>query len=228
MPLSRRDFIKGTVAAGGLTALGVNQAEAVELSPLDALLMANDDHPHADIRLGQQFLGDVIGAFAESPQWARGALFVNYDEWGGFFDTAIPPAAKDDDRKSADLAEDFSQRGFRTPATVVSPFAQRGRIAPHTYDHTSILRFIEWRYGLAALTRRDASARNIGEVLDFKRPMLEPPAIPAYQAPADARIPCGAEEGFEGSDLMDLERSGLTTALGLRTDWRFADSYRSF
>ncbi len=190
--------------------------------------LANDDHPHADIRLGQQFLADVVGAFAESPQWARGALFVNYDEWGGFFDTAVPPAAKDDDRKSANLAEDFSQRGFRTPATVVSPYAQRGRIAPHTYDHTSILRFIEWRYGLAPLTRRDARARNIGEVLDFQHPVFEPAAIPAYQAPPDARIPCAVEEGFEGSDLMQIETSGLAEALGLRTDFRFADSYRSF
>ena len=190
--------------------------------------LANDDHPHADVRLGQQFLSDVIGAFQESPNFARGALFVNYDEWGGFFDTVVPKRAPDDDRKTGDIATDFSQRGFRTPAAVVSPYARRGDIAGHTYDHTSILRFIEWRFGLPALTRRDATARNIGEVLDTGAPPDLDPVVPAYVAPPDARIPCAAEESFEGSDLMLLETSGLASALGLRTDWAFADSYRSF
>ena len=190
--------------------------------------LANDDHPHADVRLGQHFLADVIGAFQESPQFARGALFVNYDEWGGFYDTVVPGRAPDDDRASADLATDFSQRGFRTPATVVSPYAQRGAIATGVYDHTSILRFIEWRYGMAPLTRRDATAANIGEVLDFRmKPNLDP-VVPAYVSPPDARIPCAAEEGFEGSDLMAIQTSGLADALGLRTDYAFADSYRSF
>jgi phospholipase C len=190
--------------------------------------LANDDHPHADIRLGQQFLSDVIGAFQESPNFARGALFVNYDEWGGFYDTVVPGRAPADDRSSRDPATDFSQRGFRTPATVVSPYARRGAVASGTYDHTSILKFVEWRFGIPPLTRRDATARNIGEVLDFgQRPNLDP-VVPAYVAPPDARVPCPPGEGFEGSDLMAIETSGLAAALGLRTDWAFADSYRSF
>jgi phospholipase C len=189
--------------------------------------LANDDHPFADIRLGQQFLSDVICAFTHSPQWERGAMFVNYDEWGGFFDTAVPQPAPDDDRKSAVLDQDFSQRGFRTPASVISPFARRGTIASQTYDHTSILRFIEWRYGLGTLTRRDATARNIGEVLDFTSPNYEREVVPAYVAPLDARVVCALGGGFE-SDLAKLQTTGLTDALGLRTDWRFEDSYRSF
>ena len=189
--------------------------------------LANDDHPFADIRLGQQFLSGVIRAFTESPQWARGAMFINYDEWGGFYDTAVPPPAPDDDRKSAVLAQDYSQRGFRTPASVISPFAPRGSIGSQVYDHTSILRFIEWRYGLGTLTRRDATARNIGEVLDFTRPNYEREVVPAYVAPPEARVVCGAG-GAADSDLVMLQTTGLTDALGLRTDWKFADSYRTF
>lgn len=189
--------------------------------------LANDDHPHADVRLGQHFLADVIGAFQESPQFARGALFVNYDEWGGFFDTVVPGRAADD-LASDDLAEDFAQRGFRTPATVVSPYAPRGAIARKDYDHTSILRFIEWRFGFAPLTARDAAARNIGEVLDFEMTPNLDPVVPPYVSPPDARIPCAVEEGFEGSDLMLIQTTGLADALGLRTDHAFADSYRSF
>ena len=189
--------------------------------------LANDDHPFADIRLGQQFLSAVIRAFTSGPQWERGALFVNYDEWGGFYDTAVPPRAGDDDRKTDVLDTDYSQLGFRTPATVVSPFAPRGQIASNVYDHTSILNFIEWRYGLGNLTRRDAAARNIGEALNFDAPNYEREVVPAYTAPAAARIPCAVPAEF-ASDLMLLQTSGLTDALGLRTDYKFADSYPSF
>jgi phospholipase C len=189
--------------------------------------LANDDHPFADIRLGQQFLSDVIRSFTESPQWESGALFVNYDEWGGFFDTKVPPRATDDDRKTSVLNTDYSQLGFRTPATVVSPYAPRGAIASGVYDHTSILKFIEWRFGLDHLTLRDATANNIGEVLNVAAPNFEREVVPAYTAPPEARVACPVEEGFE-SDLMLLQTSGLTDGLGLRTDWRFQDSYRSF
>ena len=66
-------------------------------------------------------------------------------------------------------------RGFRVPALVVSPFAQRGAVAHALYDHTSILRMIEWRFGLAPLTPRDAAARNLAEVLDFGAPDVSAP-----------------------------------------------------
>ena len=49
-----------------------------------------DEHPHGDVRLGQAFMSDVVHAFIEAPQYRRGALFVNYDEWGGFFDHVKP------------------------------------------------------------------------------------------------------------------------------------------
>jgi phospholipase C len=186
----------------------------------------NDDHPAGDIRMGQELLSSVVGAFTESSVFASGALFVNYDEWGGFFDHVVPPAARADDRKSADLNEDFSQRGFRVPATVVSPYARRGAVAHNTYDHASILRFIEWRYGLPALSKRDATARNIGEVLDFAaKPNLDP-VVPAYTAPADARFGCTGAGAAFSMDLVALRDSGLTDALGLRTDYRIEDSVR--
>ena len=55
--------------------------------------LANDDHPHADLRLGQEFISDVAGAFVESPDYRSGALFITYDEWGGFWDHVQPAEA---------------------------------------------------------------------------------------------------------------------------------------
>ncbi len=54
--------------------------------------VANDDHPHADIRNGEAFLDEVYKAVTTGPQWKETVLVINYDEWGGFFDH-VPPAA---------------------------------------------------------------------------------------------------------------------------------------
>lgn len=53
--------------------------------------LANDDHPHADIRLGQEFYSDVVTSFLKSTNFPSGAMFITYDEWGGFWDHVNPP-----------------------------------------------------------------------------------------------------------------------------------------
>ncbi len=85
--------------------------------------LSADEHPLGDIRLGQAFQADVAGAFVKSPNYKRGAMFVMYDEWGGFFDHVKPPRVPDD-RASADLNEDFGQMGFRIPAIAISPYSR--------------------------------------------------------------------------------------------------------
>ena len=87
-----------------------------------------DEHPLGDVRLGQAFMSDVVHAFMESPNWERGALFIVYDEWGGFFDHVRPPSVPDA-RRSANIDLDFGLMGFRIPAVVVSPFASAARSA---------------------------------------------------------------------------------------------------
>ena len=88
--------------------------------------LSADEHPLGDVRLGQAFMADVVNAFVKSPCYRRGALFVIYDEWGGFFDHVTPPSVPDD-RSSPDLYEDFGQMGFRIPALAVSPYSRGKR-----------------------------------------------------------------------------------------------------
>ena len=88
--------------------------------------LSADEHPLGDVRLGQAFMADVVNAFVRSPNYRRGALFVIYDEWGGFFDHVRPPRVPDD-RASTDPNEDFGQMGFRVPAVAVSPYARRAK-----------------------------------------------------------------------------------------------------
>jgi phospholipase C len=141
--------------------------------------LSNDDHPHADIRNGEVFLNAIYEAVTSSPNWANTVLIINFDEWGGFFDHVPPPPAP---IPPADLAAGNRDglRGFRVPALVISPWARRGAIASGLYDHTSVLKMIEARWRLRPLTVRDASANNLAEVLDFRRPVLTAPrfAVP--------------------------------------------------
>lgn len=135
----------------------------------------NDDHPHADIRAGQAYMADVYHALRGSPLWPKLAFFLTYDEWGGFHDHVPPPRARDE-RSSGTLADDYGRLGFRVPTITISPWARPG-VSSRTYEHASILKFIEYRFRLAPLTVRDASAANIGEVLDVREPDKAPPNL---------------------------------------------------
>ena len=132
---------------------------------------SNDDHPFADIRSGEAFLNQVYSAVTKSPAWPHTLLVINYDEWGGFFDHVPPTLAPipEADRRAGDAD---GRRGFRTPCLVVSPFAPAD-VSSVELDHTSVLRTIEWRWGLPALTVRDQTANNLAEILDFSKPDLK-------------------------------------------------------
>ena len=127
--------------------------------------ISGDDHPHGDIRDGEAFLNAIYHAVTTSPNWRQTVLVITFDEWGGFFDH-VPSEAAPIPTSDAALGSD-GLRGFRVPALVISPWAPRGAIASDLYDHTSVLRMIEWRWGLPALTVRDAGANNLANVLDF-------------------------------------------------------------
>jgi phospholipase C len=136
-----------------------------------------DDHPFGDIRAGEAFLNQIYAAVTSSPAWERTVQFINFDEWGGFFDHVPPPAAPIPDATRA-AGDADGLRGFRTPALLISPFARRGHTSHTLYDHTSVLRMIEWRWNLEPLTVRDRTANNLALELDFTRPRLDAPAYP--------------------------------------------------
>jgi phospholipase C len=95
-------------------------------------------------------------------------------------------------------------RGFRVPALLISPLARRGHISHHVYDHTSVLKAIEWRWGLPALTPRDSAARNIAEVLDFSSaPNLSAPTfhVPPFTATACSPAPATGPEQSEWTTM---------------------------
>ena len=172
-----------------------------------------DEHPHGDIRAGQAFMSDVVHAFLNSSNFARGALFINYDEWGGFFDHVVPPllpATADNDS-----AAGFNQVGIRVPGVIVSPYVGRHNVSHLPFDHTSILAMIEYRFGLAPLTARDAAAKtdplaigandlaNIGLAFDFNSPRFDIPDLP--DPPAVISTPCATAPLTNGTQASSAE-----------------------
>jgi phospholipase C len=135
---------------------------------------SNDDHPWNDIRNGQVFLDSIYRAITTGPDWRNTVFVINYDEWGGFFDHVPPPAGAVTPREQA-LGYTDGLRGFRVPCLVISPWSQHGKVPSTVFDHTSVLKMIEWRFGLQPLSVRDAQANNLATVLDFQRPRYEAP-----------------------------------------------------
>lgn len=154
----------------------------------------NDEHPPAIPMIGEQFVATVVDALTKSPQWSKSAFFLTYDEHGGFYDHVVPPeACPPDDKtpllKAGDTDAKFDQLGIRVPFLVVSPYAKKHYVDHNTYDHTSILRFIEARFQIPAMTHRDANAEAPWDMFDFENPPhATPPTITLPPAVDQAKL----------------------------------------
>jgi phospholipase C len=179
--------------------------------------LSADEHPHGDIRLGQAFMSDIAHAFMESPQYQRGALFIDYDEWGGFFDHVRPPFVPDD-RSSKKLYENYSMCGFRVPGVVISPWTTGGRVSHMQVTFESILKLISYRFRLGHLNKRHRYATNIGRTFRWDKPVLEPQELPdpATVAATPCALQGAAAQSERGKphDLTALETTGYLERLG--------------
>jgi phospholipase C len=164
--------------------------------------LSGDEHPHGDIRIGQAFMSDVTHAFLSSPQFRRGAMFINYDEWGGFFDH-VSPIFVPDDRASRNLNNNFGITGFRIPGVAISPYARRNHVSHMNVTHESILKLISYRFGLGSLNKRHRYASNVGLSFDWQHPNFNVPDLPRPTVPA--ATPCSTQGNRGGSAAATTE-----------------------
>jgi phospholipase C len=159
----------------------------------------NSQHPDYDVAAGEQFILAVYQALHASPQWNSTLLVVTYDEHGGCYDHVPPPAgATPPDNTAGEFGFDFKRFGVRVPAVLVSPLIAAGTVlrAPDgsaPFDHTTILKTVERRWGLPALTARDAAASDVGAALTLTTPRTDDPlkgvAAPAATPVDPATVP---------------------------------------
>ena len=134
-----------------------------------------------------------------SSAWSSSALFLTYDEAGGIYDHVSPqPAVSPDGIKPLDLPAgdvctvttgptcDFTFTGFRVPLVVVSPYAKKNYVSHTVADYTAILKFIETRFNIPALTKRVAAQMDMTEFFNFGSPAWMTPPVPPQQSTSGA------------------------------------------
>src|SRR5262249_4288650 len=136
----------------------------------------NDDHPPHSAMRAQRLLGQVYNAIrANDNLWNATLLVVVYDEHGGFFDQKEPPAAVPPDDHQEQY--EFNLYGVRVPALLVTPWVGKG-VFSEELDHTSLLRFLIDRWGLAELTDRVRAAKSIVGAMQSSPRADTPASIP--------------------------------------------------
>ena len=152
------------------------------------------DHPPANIATGQAYVTNLINTIMEGPDWDSTAIFLVWDDWGGFYDDVLPPVV------------DQNGYGFRVPSLVISPYARRGFIDHQTLSFDAINKFIEDDFldgqRLDPATdgrpdpRPDVREDNpqLGDFtadFDFDQQPLPPLILPLHPSPGPASTPGG-------------------------------------
>ncbi|MGZ3722170.1 MAG: phospholipase C [Bdellovibrionales bacterium] len=137
-----------------------------------------DEHPAGNIQAGQAWVAARGRELMKSHYWKSTVLFLTYDENGGYYDHVIPPPACLPDNIEPNMTGmrepgRFDRLGFRVPFIAISPYVKHHYVSHNVYDHTSILKFIETKFNLPALTSRDANADAMLDLFDFAHPVMD-------------------------------------------------------
>jgi len=155
--------------------------------------IVKSEHPPAPPVFGENTTDMILGALTADPDlWAKTALLVTWDENGGFFDHVPPPVPPPGTRGEKLTAASLPAAaqgirepiglGFRVPMLVVSPFSRGGFVCSDLFDHTSVLRFLERRFGAEVPNLSAWRRKTVGDLtsaFNFVRPRESVPALPA-------------------------------------------------
>jgi phospholipase C len=130
------------------------------------------DHPGTTDGSGPSWVAAIVDAVGHSRYWRNTAIFVTWDDWGGWYDHVAP------------TIYNSYEYGFRVPLLVVSPYAKRGYVSHTTHDFGSILRFVEDNFDLPTLGYADSRADNLADCFDLSQ---NPLPFRHIAAPLNAR-----------------------------------------
>jgi uncharacterized protein (TIGR03437 family) len=157
---------------------------------------AVSEHPPSGVKEGMAYVTGLINAVMQGPQWNTTAIFLCWDDWGGFYDHVYPPQV------------DKLGLGLRTPSLVISPYSRQGFVDHKTYSFESWLKMVEERFGVNSMTARDNSANDMIDAFDFtqtpRAPVFltasttgsaYPPALQTIAHPANWLVTVNAPNG---------------------------------
>ncbi|UOZ03786.1 phosphocholine-specific phospholipase C [Amycolatopsis sp. WQ 127309] len=192
------------------------------------------EHPNWPVNYGAWYLAQVLDALTANPEvWSKTALFVTYDENDGFFDHVLPPYATAGQSTVDTTGEIFAGSasnpagpyglGQRVPMTVVSPWSKGGWVCSETFDHTSIIRFIERRFGVQEpniTPWRRSVCGDLTSAFDFARTDAHVPRLPdtAAYAPPDRERHPDYVPAVPAKGVLPKQEHGLRPARALPYD----------
>jgi phospholipase C len=153
---------------------------------------ANSDHPPANLATGQAYVANLINTIMRGPDWNSTAIFLAWDDWGGFYDHVVPPSV------------DQNGYGLRVPAIVISPYAKKGYIGHQTLSFDAYNKFIEDDFLNGARLDPKTDGRpdprpdvrenatilgNLASDFDFAQKPRPPVILPVHPAPGPASTP---------------------------------------
>jgi phospholipase C len=134
----------------------------------------SSDHAGGNDGSGPAWVASVVNAIGNSQYWSNTAIFITWDDWGGWYDHVAPKVINDGVSWGSGYAY-----GFRVPLIVVSPYAKAQYISHTTHDFGSILKYIEENFGLGSMGNADANADDLSDCFDYSQTPLTFKTIPA-------------------------------------------------
>lgn len=170
----------------------VARIEPASLAGLDEH-PSNSDKAASNVQKGAAYVSTLINGLMNSSSWKDSAFILTYDEFGGLYDhvspqpTVSPDGIPPSDLKTGDICTkftgptcDFVYTGYRVPLIVISPYSKEHYVSHTIADYTSVLKLIETRFNVPALTQRDTVQPDMTEFFDFTNPpWMTPPTPPA-------------------------------------------------
>jgi phospholipase C len=143
----RRDWKRDVIDPPAQFLLDIRKGELANVTWVTPYYDASD-HAGLEASKGPSWVASLVDAVGTSKFWKDSAIFVMWDDWGGWFDPVRP------------VYEDYDGLGFRVPLIVISPYAKQGYVTHVQYETASVLRYIEDNFGLPQLARADARAND--------------------------------------------------------------------
>jgi phospholipase C len=169
------------------------------------------EHAPANLTLGMWYVRYLVNAVMNSNYWKDTAIIISWDDYGGWYDHVAPP-----------VIDQFGY-GIRVPMLIISPYSKPGFIDNTVYSFDSILKFVEWNFGLHSLTSRDANANNLLNAFNFQQTPLGPDIIPLNQSQISQITPYLWKEGGQihtpvGSSCNSQSVTGYTISTNQSDD----------
>jgi len=146
----------------------------------------DSEHPPANICTGENWTVNQINAIMNSPLWSSTAIFVTWDDFGGYYDHVLPPKV------------DYFGLGMRVPMIIISPYVRAHTVIHTQYEFASVLKFAEETFGLPTLTQRDAQANDMMDAFNFNQQPLPPLNLTPRVCPAGTTVAVPTDADLDG------------------------------